>query len=1230
MSTPNPAPAAAAPRRGFVHLVNRSQYSLLDGAMAPAELVARAQAFGQPAVALTDTCNLYGAFEFYKAAKDAGLNAIIGVTLWISPLPQAALASLPNSAPDDGWHLTLLIEGQGGPANQKCAGYKNVCKLVTDAIFYGMHYRPRVDLDQLRAASAGLICLTGGLNGPLGPLAVGGPEAEAEALARLSVLRDIFGSRHLFVELQDYGLAGQAELNAGARRLAAALGLDTVVTNDCRYVQATDAVTLDLLNCIAQSVQVDESSRVGLPTDQQYVKSEDELRALFPDDGEAISRTVEIAARCTFKFKTAPPYFFPATEPPDPDPPRPAGVRVRNAERSDTDANWAYFYRAFPPPLDFGIATADGSLPARPPGAGNINGYFEWFCQEGLKLRIRQLGIPEEQRPEYEARLAFELDVIEEMEFPAYLLIVAEFINWAKDHEIPVGPGRGSGAGALVNWAMRITDIDPLRFGLLMERFLNPERVSMPDIDVDFCQDRREEVIAHTREKYGQDLVSQIITYGKLQAKAALKDVARTLGLDFKASDRITKLVPNELGIKLEKAYEEERLAVWLKQSPVVARVGRLALRVEGMTRQTGVHAAGVVIADRPLVEHAPMYRDGPEGGPVVQYEMKAAESVGLIKFDFLGLKTLDQIRDAVKMIHRNTGVLLDLQTLPLDDEPTYKLLQKGDALGVFQVESSGMRDLLTRLRPTNIDDLIALLALYRPGPLSSGMVDNFIDCKHGRKPIEYAHPCLEPILVSTYGSIVYQEQVMQIAQVYSGYTLGGADLLRRAMGKKKAEEMAKQKATFVDGAITMGRPADAAETLFDTLAYFAGYGFNKSHSAAYGVVSYHTAYLKAHHRAEYMSALMTIDSGNTEKVLLYIGDCKRGGLEVLPPDVNESQYAFDVPANNRGLVRFGLSAVKGVGEDSIRAILDARAAASGRFSSFLDCLERLDHKRVSKKVLELLICCGAFDWTGDPRRAMVEALPAAVQTAISTQDERRRGQASLFGGMGAARPPAFRLPACGEWPMMVRLEKEKEALGFFITGHPIAEYADTVRAHTSCRSIDLLAREDGGKEVRVAGMVSALREITNKKGAKMAFATLQDEHGSVECVFFAEFWALSRAALTSEAPLIVAGKVEKAADGAVKILAQSASLLSTIRETNTRQVLFEPTLDELTDARVEATLGLFRGSPGRKPVRAVINEPGAYRMKVDFEPAVTVTPDDALIQGLKALYGRPDIVRLA
>ena len=790
----------------------------------------------------------------------------------------------------------------------------------------------------------------------------------------------------------------------------------------------------------------------------------------------------------------------------------------------------------------------------------------------------------------------------------------------------PSGRVADSGAGAVVNWALRITDIDPIRFGLLMERFLNPERVSMPDIDVDFCQDRREEVIEHVRSKYGSALVSQIITYGKLQAKAALKDVARVLGLDFNQADRIAKLVPNELGIKLDAALAEERLRALVQGDPVVGRVYALARRVEGMVRQTGVHAAGVVIADRPIVEHAPLYRDGPEGGPVVQFEMKSAEDIGLIKFDFLGLKTLDQIRDALAMVLRNTGQHIELAQVPLDDSPTFELLQKGDALGVFQVESSGMRDLLTRLQPSNIDDLIALVALFRPGPLSSGMVDNFIDCKHGRKAIEYPHPSLRPILESTYGSIVYQEQVMQIAQVYSGFTLGAADLLRRAMGKKKAEEMAQQRSIFVEGALANGHSEQDANDLFDLLAFFAGYGFNKSHSAAYGVVSYFTAWLKTHHRAEYMAALMTIEAGNTDKVLAYIGDCKRAGITVLPPDVNHSVRGFDAPADRRDAIRFGLAAVKGVGDHAIEAIVEARQRLGGRFPGFLECLEELDFKRVNKKVLESLIACGAFDWTGHARRVLLEGLAGAVSVAQGTQEQRASGQVSLFGALaGPTAPRRLQLPDVGEFPTAAKLSRERDALGFFLTGHPLEAYRGLVGRLSTCPVPDL-DRRPADQDVTVAGMVTTFRQITTKRGNKMAFATLEDQHGSVECVFFSDAYAASARALVSEQPLLVQGKLERTGDGA-KILAESAQVLSEVRIRRTHQIHLHLEDPELSEERARQLSKLLAESQGRCTVTIHLRMPG--RARADLSLDAKAVPDEALMQGLESLFRRADVVEL-
>ena len=1211
----------------FVHLHNSSQYSLLDGAMSPGELAGEAAKQGASAVALTDSCNLYGALEFYKAAKGAGIQPVFGATIWLWP---PGLKTIEDRAPDGGFQIVLLIEGgPNGRVQDGTIGYRNLSQLITTAIFDGMHYRPRIDWELLERHREGLICLTSGVLGPLGAAVRPGPDGRVDreaAKADLARLANIFDAEHLYVELQDNGIGGQPELCREARALAAELGLQTVVTNDCRYLRPQDAVTLDLLNSIARSAPFDDPERKPIPTDQQYLKTEAEMRALFPHDGPALDRTAEIAARCQFKFKTDT-YYFPATTPPNPDPPPPEGVKGSKAPRADTDENWAYFYRAFPPPREFGLPDPTEAIPPRPPGAGSINGYFEWYSNEGLKLRLRL--IEEARHTEYWDRLRFELDVIEDMGFPAYLLIVAEFINWAKDHEIPVGPGRGSGAGALVNFALRITDIDPLRFGLLMERFLNPERVSMPDIDVDFCQDRREEVIHHVSEKYGSPLVSQIITYGKLQAKAAIKDVARLLGLDFNFANRIASLVPDELGIKLEKAVQEPALRSLMEGDPIVGRVISLAQRVEGMVRQTGVHAAGVVISDRPIVEHAPLYRDGPDGGPVVQFDMKSAESIGLIKFDFLGLKTLDQLRDAVKMIERNTGEKIDLSLLPFDDEATFKLLQRGDGLGVFQVESSGMRELLIRLKPTTIDDLIALLALYRPGPLSSGMVDNFIECKHGRKAIEYPHESLTSILESTYGSIVYQEQVMQIAQVYSGYSLGGADLLRRAMGKKKVEEMDKQRAIFVAGAEEKGHAAQAANDLFDLLTFFAGYGFNKSHSAAYGVVSYHTAWLKAHHRAEYMAALMSIEANNTDKVLVYISDCKRAGIEVLPPDCNESQADFNVPKGTRRRIRFGLQAVKGVGQGAVEAILEARAAAGGHFKDLPDFLERLDYRRVNKKVVESLTKCGAFDWTGLARMSIFEAIPAAMSAAQGEQERKASGQTSLFGMLSkSAAAASFRVPDVGDWPTAVRLSHEREALGFFITGHPIEAYAAIVKKVTTC-SIAALAGVGAEKEVNVAGMVTAARAIKTKRGNRMAFVTLEDTSGAIECIFFADPYTASQQVLASEQPILVRGKLEQGGDGATKILAESAELLSEVRERRTKAVHLVLEEAELENGQAEKLRALLGESKGSCPVRVHLQVDGRAWATLRLPDPLRVVPDEAFMQGLETLFRRNDVARL-
>ncbi len=1187
----------------FVHLHVHSQYSMLDGTMTPKKLASAVSALGQTAAAITDTGALYGGVAFAKACKDAGIHAILGAELHVR--------TVEGDDPErvgGGFQVVALVEDD--------VGYRNLAALLTAGIFHGMRYKPTVSLAELGAHRDGLIFLTGGLKGAFGrPMRRGRPD---QGRAWLASLQQVLGPDQLFVELVDHGLDGQDGVNVAARRLAADLGLPTVVTNAVHYAKPADAPLLDALHAIAAGASLSDPDRPAIPTDQAYLKSEDEIRQVFPDDLEAIERTVAIAERCRFvyDFKT---YHFPATTPPD-----------AEAE-ADTDANWAYFYRAFPPPRSYGLpdpSDASFVVPDRPVGAGNLNGFFRWYAVEGLKVRFRHVDA--DRHDAYAERLEYELAMIIKMGFPAYLLIVAEFINWSKDAGIPVGPGRGSAAGSLVAWAMGITDIDPIRFDLLFERFLNPERVSMPDIDVDFCQDRREESIAHVREKYGAEFVSQIITYGSLKAKAAVRDIARVLDLSFNDADRMAKLIPEKPGTRLKDAIAESELLQRMQRGdPRVQRVLELALGVEDLTRQTGVHAAGVVIADQPLVRYAPLYRDGPDGGPVVQYDMKSAESVGLIKFDFLGLKTLDQIRDAVEMVRRNDGIDVDIGLIPTDDAATFRLLQDGDALGIFQLESSGMRELLTRLRPTCLDDLVALVALYRPGPLSSGMVDQFVDRKHGRAEVSYPHPWLEPILSNTYGTVVYQEQVMQIARTLSGYSLGEADLLRRAMGKKDAAEMAKQKDRFVSGAIANEVDGTLAADIFDLLAKFAEYGFNKSHSAAYGFVSYQTAYLKAHHRPEYMAALMTIEASNTDKVLMYLQDCRRFGLAVLPVDINRSQRAFAVSTEDGvKVIRFGLAAVKNVGDGSIEAIL-AERASKGPFRDVLDLLERVDPRALNKRVLESLTKAGAFDAISQNRTVILAGLDAAAEEAGRRRRDREAGQGSLFGAVVSNKPSshrAFAWPSVPEASLAKRLADEREVLGLYLTANPMDAYRGDQDRFGFGR---LAALRDlpGGQEVRVLAVPTDVRVVKTKRGDKMAFVQLDDGTASIEAVFFSDAWARSAAAVSGDGPVLLHAEIEATEDG-VKLRAAGAEPLEEVRARTYRSAALHLRIDELSQERLTKLRALFEAERGDCSLTVHVRAAG--RFLATFEvPSRRVAPTRAFEDGVAATLGRADALVL-
>ncbi len=1179
----------------FAHLHVHSQFSILAGVPAPKKLVEAAAKQGMSALGLTDTCNLYGAVEHYKACKDKKIHPVFGTELWIDPrgigTREGGLAGCFN--------LVLLVEDE--------VGYQNACELVTRAIFDGIYHRPRVDLALLRQHGKGLFCLLG--NGETGVVRRDGRDEN------LRTILDLFGVDRVFGELMDHGFDWQAEVNAHLRALSRQHGFKNVVTNQVRYLEPTDAVRLDLLGSIGVGASLQDTRRPRVLTDQQYFKSEAEIRELFPGDLDAVDRTAELAEACHYKYPSGI-YYFPSSVPPDKD--------------GDSEANWRFFLDAFPPSREFPIPAE------KPPGGGQLAGYFRWFALAGLELRLER--VDPSRHEEYRERCERELGMIVKMGFAAYLLIVAEFINWAKDREIPVGPGRGSAAGSIVAWAMRVTDIDPMRFALLFERFLNPERVSMPDIDVDFAQDRREEVIAHVRDKYGAPLVAQIITYGKLQAKAALKDVARVCDLSFNDSDRITKLVPEVLNITIDDALKQEAKLRHLQATePRTSRVIALAKSIEGAVRQTGVHAAGVVIADRPLVQITPLYRDGPEGGPVVQYDMKSAESIGLIKFDFLGLKTLDQVRDAVEMVERNTGQKVDIARVDESDPATWALLQRGDTFGVFQVEGEGIRGMLTKLRPASLEDLVAAVALYRPGPLSSGMVDDFIDRKHGRKLVEYTFRELEPILSSTYGTIVYQEQVMQCAQVLAGYSLGEADLLRRAMGKKDAAEMARQKTRFVNGAVAAGHDEQKSSDLFDLLAKFAEYGFNKSHSAAYGFVAFQTAWLKANHRAEYMAALMSIDAGNSDKVLVYVGDCRRAGIKILPPDVNASLGRFDVPREDRRSIRFGLHAVKGVGEGAVEAIVAARA--SGRFTDLMDLLRRVDAKKANKKVWESLIKSGSLDSFGEPRARLAAALEDAMAAAAEEQAQKASGQASLFGGAAVQRP-AFRMPAVGEWSVGERMKAEKEALGLFLTGHPVSAFAaeierlgfkrvgDVPLLPISERKFGRAEDAKGEGAISLCAIVVSKRVIRNKNGDPMCFVTFEDIDGTVDGTLFADVLARSQAALDAGRPLAVRARVEQREGKPRGLRVLGLELMEDLRERVVSKVEIRLRSEELTEDSLGKLRELVAQSPGECRTKILVNGEGyAATLRVGRRFGVRATPK--FVDGVRSLFGRTDALVL-
>jgi len=1053
----------------FVHLHCHTEYSLLDGANKVDKLFERIKSLKQPAVAMTDHGNMFGAVEFYREAMSHGVKPIIGCEIYVALTSCFEKKGVDKGPKEYNNHLILLAMNK--------EGYRNLCKLVSLGYMEGFYYKPRIDKELLKELNGGLIALSACLQGEVSQALSGGniERAKAAAESYLSMFNDRY-----YIEIQDNKLPEQEKVNKLLVELAKDLSIPVVATNDCHYGERADYHAHDVLLCVQTGKTISEDNRLKLETDELYVKSAEEMKRGFDYCPEAVERTLEIADRCNLEMEFG-----------------------------------KYHFPTFAPPKEI-----------------SLEDYLDELARSGLEERLHG-GTDAATRKAYEDRLNYELDVIKRMQFPGYFLVVADFINYAKRNGIPVGPGRGSSAGSLVAYALKITDLDPIRHVLLFERFLNPERRSMPDIDVDFCIRGRAQVIQYVKDKYGADRVAQIATFGTLKAKAAIRDVGRALGFSFAETDAIAKLIPApKQGFDYpltESIKMEPRLQELIKTDPRIKTLIDHALRLEGLVRHASTHAAGVVLSNLPLVDHLPLFVDK-EGGIVTQFDMSCVEKIGLVKFDFLGLKTLTLLHDCVKLIQMTQGVKVDLGHLPLDDKKTYQLLCNGNTTGVFQLESTGIREMTVKIRPNCFEDLVAILALYRPGPLDSGMAEEYIKRKNGREKNKYLHPLSEPILKDTYGVIVYQEQVMQIAQVLGGYSMGDADILRRAMGKKDPEEMAAQRERFVEGAKKKKIDPQKATEIFDQMETFARYGFNKSHSAAYALVSYQTAYLKTHYPVEFMAALMTWEMGDTDKVIKNLAECREKGIEVLAPDVNESRSDF-TPVG--GKIRFGLTAVKNVGEKAVEVILESREK-DGAFESLFDFCRRVDLTAVNRRVIENLIKCGAFDSTNVSRARMMAVLDETMRAGQAFQRDEESNQIDIFAMLGApakgSKKPGDIYPQVEEWSAQESLAFEKEALGFYITGHPLDKY-DNVIKKISSRTIAELKEKASAGDVKIGGVISSLKLKNTKKGDRYGSFNLEDKSGFVEVVAWPDVYRKAVELLNSDDPIFVKGRMEVGED---------------------------------------------------------------------------------------------------
>ena len=1148
----------------FTHLHLHTDYSLLDGACDVDKLVKRVAELGQTSVAMTDHGNIFGAVAFHNAAKNSGIKPIIGCELYICKKDDHRAA--PEG--DEYNHLLVLAEND--------EGYRNLVKITSEASLRGMYYKPRVSKKFLAQHAKGLIGLSGCLAGELCENLMAGRYDAARNTA--ATYRDIFGEGNFFLEIQDQGLALEKQIRPDLMRLEKELGIPLVATNDSHYICGDDSYAHEVLLCVQTASSIRDEKRFKFDSDQFFVKSADEMHHLFAEIPDVLKRTMAIAERCNVKIG-----------------------KVQNP---------------FP---RFDV-----------PEGEDLDSYFEQICRQGFAKRleiIRALQAKGELRKtisEYEQRLSREIDCIKQMKFSGYFLIVWDFIRYAKENGIPVGPGRGSAAGSLVSYAMGITDIDPLQNELLFERFLNPERVSMPDIDVDFCMNRRGEVIDYVTRKYGREQVAQIITFGTMAAKAAIKDVGRAMDIPYGDVDRIAKMVPNTLNVDIEQALKDSpQLQQAYDSEPQVRELIDIARKLEGLVRNSGVHAAGVVISPQPLTELVPLHKTKNDE-IVTAFDMKAVEKIGLLKMDFLGLTTLTILDDALRLIDQSRGEKLDLLALRLTDTVTYeKVFHTGLTSGVFQFESQGMRDVLRRYQPTTVEDLTALNALYRPGPIQGGMIDDFIERKHGRRKVEYELPELEEILKETLGVIVYQEQVMQIANRLAGYSLGEADLLRRAIGKKNPEEMAKQSDRFVKGAVERGFPEKKIVRIFDLMEQFAGYGFNKSHSAAYALLAFQTAYLKTHYPVEFMAALLTSQAGSTDEVVKYINECREMGIPVEPPDINFSDANFTPHGN---AIRFGLSAVKNVGRTAIDSILQARKGI-GKFSSIFEFCEKVDLRLLNKRVLQSLVKSGAMDAFGT-RAQLMSGLDKAIERAQKTQRDAEMGQHGLFGVFQSEMPQAEdRLPDVPDWDEHQRLASEKEILGFFITGHPMEKYRDKLLDLNALDTAAVCAMKQGtGKdEIKAAGIITGVRVVKSRKGDLYAQAVLEDMAGSVEVIVFPEAYRRLADKLKMEVPVLVHGSVRVEEGASPKLAISMIQSLDEAKPKLPRSVRIRLPLDVACPETVDALHNLFRERKGEAKVLFNLERPGDFMVVMEAD-GYNVQADRVFISRAEELCGRGSV----